>query len=283
VGGVVAPVTEPKAGGYDPALAASYWSGPRHELGDELAAVLSMGEPPAVNEAYDAWETGLLLDAIGERLEETGLDLGAGVGRVAVRVAPRLRRLVCGDLAPGMLERLGRNAARRHVVNVDPARLRSDALPFRRGAFSLVLCLGLLEHLPRAAQRATLAESARVLRPGGILALVLNNAESRFLQDPADNPFRDGLQRESGYYCAVVSESAVLAEAAGEFHAEMLGSNLFYSLQRHAARSLPDSARRDSRLRSFFERAAAWDRAVRPVGRLARIAADHHLYLLARR
>jgi SAM-dependent methyltransferase len=280
---VGAAVSEARSGGYDPALAASYWSGPRHELGDELAAVLSLGEPPAVNEAYDAWETGLLLDAIGDRLEELGLDLGTGVGRVAVRVAPRLRRLTCGDLAPGMLARLRSNATRHRVANIDPARIRSDGLPFRNGTFSLVICLGLLEHLPRAAQRATIAESARVLRRGGALALVLNNPESRFLQDPGDNPFRDGLQRESGYYCAVVSESAVLEEAAGDFDRQTLGSNVFYSLQRHAARALPDSSRRDPKLRPFFERAAAWDRAVRPVGPLPRAAADHHLYLLVRR
>ena len=276
-------VIEPKEGGYDPGLAASYWSGARHSAGDELAAVLSLGEPPAVNEAYDAWETGLLLDAIGERLEAFGLDLGAGVGRVAVRVASRLRRLACGDLAAGMLDRLRRNAAQRGVQNLDPARLRSDSLPFRGGAFSLVICLGLLEHLPRATQRATLKESARVLREGGILVLVLNNPESRFLQDSSDNPFRDGLQRESGYYCAVVSEEAVLGETSGAFDREILGSNLFYSLQRHAARALPESSRRDPKLRPFFERAAAWDRAVRPVGPLPRAAADHHLYLLVRR
>lgn len=272
-----------KEGEYDPARAASYWSGARHAAGDELAAVLSLGEPPAVNEAYDAWETGLLLDAIGERLGELGLDLGAGVGRVAVRVAPRLRRLACGDLAAGMLDRLRRNGARRGVTNLDPARLRSDGLPFRAGAFSLVLCLGLLEHLPRAAQRATLREMARVLRAGGTLALVLNNPESRFLQDTQDNPYRDGLQRESGYYCAVVSEATVLAEAADAFESQLLGSNVFYSLQRHAARALPESSRHDPRLRPFFERAAAWDRAVRPVGPLPRVAADHHLYLLVRR
>jgi SAM-dependent methyltransferase len=276
-------MTGAMAGGYDPALAASYWSGARHATGDELAAVLSLGEPPAVNEAYDAWETGLLLDAIGERLSEIGLDLGAGVGRVSVRVAPRLRRLACGDLAPGMLDRLRTNAARRGVTNVDPARLRSDRLPFRGGAFSLVICLGLLEHLPREAQRGTLAEAARVLRAGGVLALVLNNPESRFLQDPDDNPYRDGVQRESGYYCAVVSETAVLAEAADAFDHETLGSNLFYSLQRHAARALPEPARRDPKLRPFFERAAAWDRSVRPVGPFPRAAADHHLYLLVRR
>lgn len=270
-------------GGYDLALAARYWSAARHETGDELGAVLSLGEPPSVNQAYDAWETGLLLDALGERPEERGLDLGAGVGRVSVRVAPRLKQLVCADLAPGMLERLRRRAERSGVTNAPPVRVRSDCLPFPPGAFSLVLCLGLLEHLPRARQEATLREAARVLQPGGILVLVLNNPESTFLKDPQDNPFRDGLQRESGYYCAVVPESAVLADAARDFEDEILGSNLFYSLHRHAARLLPEDLRRDPRLQPFFERAAAWDRSVRPTGAMARTSADHHLHWMVRR
>ncbi len=268
---------------YDAGRAASYWSGPRHETGNELAAVLSLGEPPAVNEAYDAWETGLLLDSLGAVAGELGLDIGTGVGRVALRVAPRVKRLACGDLAAGMLGRLRKNALRSGARNLDPLRLRSDRLPFRDGTFSVVLCLGLLEHLPAEARRATLEEAARVIRRDGVLALVLNNSESRFLGDPADNPYRDGLQRESGYFCAVVSERAIAEESGSMFEDRVLGSNLFYSLHRHAARNLPEFSRRDPRLAPFFERAAAWDRALRPVGPLARAAADHHLHLLVRK
>ena len=268
---------------YDASRAASYWSGPRHESGDELASVLSLGEPPAVNRAYDAWETGLLLDSIGDLTGARGVDIGAGVGRVSVKVAPRLRHLACADLAPGMLLRLGANASGAGVGNADPVRARSDRLPFRSGTFGIVLLLGLLEHLPRPVQRATLDEAARLLRPGGFLALVLNNPSSVFLTDAADNPYRDGLQRESGYYCAVVSEPAILEDASAMFEDRLLGSNLFYSLHRHAARSLPDAARADARLAPFFERASAWDLALRPVGPLARAAADHHLHLLVRR
>lgn len=272
-----------QASAYDPALAAGYWSGARHEAGDELGAVLSLGEPPAVNRAYDAWETGLVLDALRERRDEWGLDLGAGVGRVSVRVAPEVGHLVCADLAPGMLARLARNAAAAGVSNTLPVRVRSDRLPFPSGSFSLLLCLGLLEHLPRPAQEATLHEAARVLRPGGALVLVLNNPDSSLLKDPGDNPYRDGEQRESGYLCAVVPEAAVLAQTARDFSDETLGSNLFYSLHRHAARMLPETARRDPKLAPFFERAAAWDRALRPVGPMSRVAADHHLHWLVRR
>jgi len=271
------------AGAYDAGRAAAYWSGERHHLGDELASVLSLGEPSAVNRAYDAWETGLVLRTLGVGAGRLGLDVGAGVGRVAIRLAPKLGRIACIDLAPGMLDRLRSNAARAGVANADPLRSRSDSLPFASSSFDAAVCLGLLEHLPRPVQSATIAEIARVLRPGGLFWLVLNNPESILLADTADNPYRDGLQRESGYYCSVVSEPALLEEAAALFRIENLGSNLIYSLQRHAARLLPDASRRDPRLEPFFERAAEWDLALRPIGTMARAAADHHLYGLVRR
>lgn len=266
---------------YDAARAASYWSGARHETGDELAAVLSLGEPPHVNAAYDAWETGLLLDSIGRA--ERGLDLGAGIGRVSLRIADRVDRLACGDLAPGMLERLRRNAALGGARGIDPVRLRSDRLPFRTGAFALAVCLGLLEHLPPEARRGTLAELARVVRPGGVLGLVLNNDQSALLRDPADNPLRVGSQRENGYFCAVVPQSGLLADLQPAFEDRALGSNLFYSLQRHASRALEDGRRRDPRLAPFFTIAAAWDRGLCPLGSMPDGAADHHLHLLVRR
>jgi SAM-dependent methyltransferase len=268
---------------YDPASAASYWSSTRHELGDELGAVLSLGEPRAVNEAYDTWETGLLLRSIEGRMFRRGLDLGTGVGRVAVRVSTRLTRIVAADLAPGMLERARRNARGAGVSNLDVARLRSDRLPFRDASFDIVLCLGLLEHLPPETRRTTLRECGRVLEKGGVLALVLNNAGSVLLRDPSDNPHRVGRQQESGYYCAIVEEGTVLRETAGLFEDRVEGSNLFYSLHRHAARGLADSDRRSGRLRPFFQRAAAYDVTLKPLGPLADKAADHHLHLLVRR
>ena len=270
-------------GAYDARRAADYWSGARHELGDELASVLSLGEPPSVNRAYDAWETGLVLRTLGDGTGRLGLDVGAGVGRVAIRLAPQLGHIACVDLAPGMLDRLRANAARAGIENARPFRARSDNLPFAPETFDAAVCLGLLEHLPRPVQSATLREIARVLRPGGLFWLVLNNPESVLLADTADNPYRDGLQRESGYYCSVVSETALLEEASAFFRIETLGSNLFYSLQRHAARALPEAGRRDPRLAPFFARAAEWDLALRPMGKLARAAADHHLYGLVRR
>lgn len=270
---------------YDPSRAAAYWSGPRHDRGDELGAVLSLGEPPSVNRAYDAWETGLLLASLGDLESATVLDLGAGVGRVSARLAPRVGRLVCADLAPGMLDRLGRrlDAAAVPRARYDRIRHRADALPYRDGSLGAVACLGLLEHLPEEVRDATLREIARVLRAGGHLALVLNNTRSRFLGDPSDNPHRVGVQRENGYFCAVLDEGSLLREAGAWFDATCLGSNVFYSMQRHAARHHTDDVRASGAVGSFLQSASRWDLALRARDGMAAIAADHHLYLLRRR
>ena len=58
---------------------------------------------------------------------------------------------------------------RRWAVAAFPARARADRRPFRAGAFDLVVSSSTLQWLPRL--EPALAEMARVLAPGGTLAL----------------------------------------------------------------------------------------------------------------
>lgn len=112
------------------------------------------------------------------------LDIGCGVGTFA----PALRRLagdeailVGGDLTPEMLRAAGHSAdARLQRVRMDAARL-----PFRDRSFDLAVCTFVLHHVRE--QHRALAETFRVLRPGGRLGVSLwarddpgNAAFSRF-------------------------------------------------------------------------------------------------------
>jgi SAM-dependent methyltransferase len=91
------------------------------------------------------------------------LDLGAGTGAASrAAAAAGAARIVAIDLAPGLL---AVNAARRPPAVVGDARV----LPFRDRAFDAVVAAFSINHVPDPA--VALAEAARVLRPGGGLAV----------------------------------------------------------------------------------------------------------------
>ncbi|MFE9726670.1 class I SAM-dependent methyltransferase [Streptomyces sp. NPDC005794] len=106
---------------------------------------------------------------LGLRPDGTVLDAGCGTGRAlpALRTAVGQGGTVLGaDLTPAMLE-----AALRAGRGTSGALLLADAarLPLRAGALDAVFAAGLLPHLSHP--EAGLLELARVVRPGGRLAL----------------------------------------------------------------------------------------------------------------
>jgi SAM-dependent methyltransferase len=120
-----------------------------------------------------------LLEALDLRPGLSLLDLGCGPGvllRALAASAPGVRAL---GLDAGT-ERLARA---RSAPTAAPL-LRGDAqrLPFRDGAFARVLAAEVLEHFRD--DDAALAEIARVLEPGGLLAVSVPHADYPFLWDP---------------------------------------------------------------------------------------------------
>jgi SAM-dependent methyltransferase len=103
-------------------------------------------------------------DPVAERIArenlEPVLDVGCGEGRLVSRLRQRGVWVVAFDFSPTML------------AAVDGARARGDAriLPFPNGAFKSVAALYMLYHLDDP--RLALAESQRVLCPGGLFATV---------------------------------------------------------------------------------------------------------------
>ncbi|MEW2298558.1 class I SAM-dependent methyltransferase [Streptomyces sp. NPDC006655] len=105
----------------------------------------------------------------GLRVGDRVLDAGCGTGRALppLRAAVGPSGTVLGvDLTPAMLEaavRAGRDRAGRLLL-ADVA-----ALPVRSESLDAVFAAGLVAHLPHPAEN--LRELARVVRPGGVLAL----------------------------------------------------------------------------------------------------------------
>ena len=95
------------------------------------------------------------------------LDLGCGKGRFASRLAEEGSRAVGLDLSAAMLAE-GRGFGR--------VRGTARRLPFADQAFDAVIAVEVFEHL--AALDDVFAEMKRVLRPGGVVAIIDKNAGS---------------------------------------------------------------------------------------------------------
>jgi arsenite methyltransferase len=103
---------------------------------------------------------------------ETVLDLGCGAGIDSILAARRTGptgRVVALDFLPEMLERTATAAAEAGLENVETLEADMEAIPLPDASVDHIISNGVINLSPR--KRRTLAECARVLRPGGKLSL----------------------------------------------------------------------------------------------------------------
>lgn len=120
---------------------------------DRIARVYDLAMPRA--------DAGALRDglSLADGPVERVLDVGGGTGRAAKAIEAQERIVV--DATPGMLRRVPPNIGRVLGSATD--------LPVADGSADAVVIVDALHHLPR--HHRVLAESFRVLRPGGVLVV----------------------------------------------------------------------------------------------------------------
>jgi demethylmenaquinone methyltransferase/2-methoxy-6-polyprenyl-1,4-benzoquinol methylase len=134
---------------------------PRHY--DRVAAVLSFGQDPRWRRA--------MVESVGARQSERVLDVATGTGMVARALVRRYGCEVVGlDQSPQMLAGAqARIAADRGLAKrVSLVRGEAERLPFADGEFDHLTFTYLLRYVEDPG--ATMAELARVVRPGGRIA-----------------------------------------------------------------------------------------------------------------
>ena len=100
------------------------------------------------------------------------LDVSTGGGHTALTFAPLVARVVATDLAPGMLAAAEAHARAQGALNIRFQLADAENLPFEDDEFDLVTNRIALHHFSDAPR--ALAEFARVIRRGGLVALVDN-------------------------------------------------------------------------------------------------------------
>jgi demethylmenaquinone methyltransferase/2-methoxy-6-polyprenyl-1,4-benzoquinol methylase len=152
---------EPSAASAENAFAADLFSGlpPRYDL---LAEILSFGQ--------NARWRGELVGRIATSDPKRILDVATGTAGVAIELAKRTGAEVTGiDISQAMLAR-GRERIRAAGLDerISLQAGRAEELPFPSASFDALSFTYLLRYVREPA--ATVAELARVLHPGGILA-----------------------------------------------------------------------------------------------------------------
>jgi SAM-dependent methyltransferase len=104
------------------------------------------------------------------------LDLGCGGGRDSRLLASLGRSVIAGDYAFVMLK-WARSQSLKERCPSCFLRLNALALPFRGGSIAGVWASGSLLHIPMAWMGQVLAETHRVLAPGGIVNISMRSGE----------------------------------------------------------------------------------------------------------
>ncbi len=212
---------------YDPAAAGEFWSG-RLESTDPLAAVLTYNAHPALNRAYDRWERELLRSLLPATTKRwTALDIGCGIGRIAVELAKAGADVTAVDVSEKMLAACRARARRNRVsARVTTVHGSADRLPVA-SRYDVITCFGLLEHLPPAVRAGCLREALNRLKARGRMYVVVNNHRNVFLA--RQYPLQE--QRADGYFVGLVGLPWLRQYCTRRgFRVTVRGANPFYAL-----------------------------------------------------
>jgi SAM-dependent methyltransferase len=171
-------------------------------------------------------------DRLGLRAGERLLDLGCGGGRHAYEAIRRGAQVTALDASETELKDVSTlmgELARQDDAGTDGrgAVVCADALaiPFRDGTFDRVIAAEVLEHLP--GDQVAMAELARVLRPGGSLAVTV----PRFGPEAVNWALSDAYHSVEGGHVRIYRRSSLLGRLRrvglrlrGSHHAHALHS-----------------------------------------------------------
>ncbi len=127
-----------------------------------------------------------MLEVVRPQRHWRALDIATGGGHTALAFAPFVREVVATDLTAAMLAAAERFLRGKGIVNASFREADATALPFGAAEFDLVTCRVAPHHFPDCAR--FVREMARVLRPGGVAAMVDNvvpedEEAARFIND----------------------------------------------------------------------------------------------------
>ncbi len=136
---------------------------------------------------WDSFEKDKILPLLGDVANKKILDVGAGTGRLALRLTKAGAKVVALDVSEEMLKKI------KAKIKIETVVGEAESLPFVEGSFAIVIATFLIVHLKDL--RRFFDEVYRVLKTGGIF--LVTNINQR--QAPAIKT-KEGLVEIESYY-----------------------------------------------------------------------------------
>ena len=112
----------------------------------------------------------LARERIGDLANASALDVGCGIGSIHRSLAPQFAEFQGVDVSTGLID-----VARANNQDVAYQAYDGVELPFESNTFDLSFAICVLHHVEPAQREAFTAEMARVVRPGGLVAVIEHN------------------------------------------------------------------------------------------------------------
>ncbi|HEX3185637.1 MAG TPA: class I SAM-dependent methyltransferase [Pyrinomonadaceae bacterium] len=156
---------------------------------------------PARGQVIDTLEKAALKKALEGRNYERALDVGIGNGRLLPIYSPHAKHITGMDISSEQLDQ-ATQAARDLGLNFD-TKLCQEAskIDIPDNSYDLIICSRVLQHVYD--WRESVAEFARILKPGGDLVLLTYNRASvyglkKYYQHKFQNPTKGRFQNPAG-------------------------------------------------------------------------------------
>ena len=156
---------------------------------------------PARGQVIDTLEKAALAKALPDRKYERALDVGIGNGRLLPIYASHAKHITGMDISSEQLDQ-ATNAARDLGINFDTKLCyEGSKIEIPDNAYDLIICSRVLQHVYD--WRESVAEFARILKPGGDLVLLTYNRASvyglkKYYQHKFQNPTKGRFQNPAG-------------------------------------------------------------------------------------
>ena len=169
--------------------------------------------------------------ALGNVNDLDVLDVGAGTGRHALRIAESGARVTAIDFSAEMLAKARQKPGAEHVRWLEHDVARHEALPFGADSFDRVLSALVLEHIPVDELASFFGELGRVARDDGVIvvtamhpAMFLKGVSANFRDETGEVRPRSYVATLSDYVMGAIQAGLVIVSLAERSVDEGLGA-----------------------------------------------------------